>query len=191
MEETLNTPINVLITKKKNRFDKICISVTKNGLRCKNRKGANDSCTDLCYTHNKKTKPNEKSYSVIGFQNIVFDSPIIPVGSLDLVPKSDFYDDLGSLGLDCELINAWDKDENFNEPKFYNNYSKKSLCERAEFLQLLLKDTPMDPEKLKPLESSNHVFDWVKCEQCQTYSLLQAGGCKPCKLFSRIVELPK
>lgn len=150
------TRINVLIPKRKSKFDSICISSTKIGKRCKNKRVEDK----YCRTHLDK----EESQC-----------------------RANLHDDLASLGLDAEDLNVWGE----LHERYLDKYGTKTLKERAETLQKLLEDTPIDKENSKPFEWVPQSFHWVKCEQCTTHSLLEAGGCKTCKLFDRLIELPK
>lgn len=141
------TRVNILIPKKKNRYDSICISDTNSGKRCKNKREGEY----YCYTHRGKSV---LLYNLIG-------------------PEED---------------EATVKELH---GRYLAKHGTSALIDRIAVLDKLLKDDPIEEDKSGAFQWTPQSFDWVKCEQCMTHSLLQAGGCKTCKLFDRLLELPK
>lgn len=176
MENAATTQINILIPRKKNHYDDICLSTTKSGQRCKNKRSNKEPFSHFCLSHKRLVQ-----------------EPIQILSSLcndDEIPTTDFYDDLGSLGLDAKEINIWCDGKYAEHDEFMTNWHKKTRRERALFFEELLKDTPLIHEKMKASTWSPATFHWNKCDECQIYSLKEAGGCRSCKLFKRMIELP-
>lgn len=143
--------MNVLIPKKKGRYDDICQSYTKDDLRCKNKKSKQPPYPHFCVNHASKIA---KLTDLPEIKEIIAQEKLLEsTKALEAIPE-------------C------------------------SVHEREDFFDCLLTDCPPLFDFRKPVPWVPEVYDWVKCEGCLTYSLLQAGGCKPCKLLNRLVELP-
>lgn len=197
--------MNVLIPKKKGRYDDICQSYTKDDLRCKNKKSKQPPYPHFCVNHaskiakltdlpeikeiiaQEKLLESTKALEAIpecSVLTLTVEKPawFPPRGEELTMTREGALQEMQNLGVDP---NKWSLDK---YP--YAKQLTPGVHEREDFFDCLLTDCPPLVDFRKPVPWVPEVYDWVKCEGCLTYSLLQAGGCKPCKLLNRLVELP-